>query len=491
MRSHIVLGICITVLLMASVASAATVWNPAANGIVPPATGDWGVGANWTNDVPGVADPKAVFNVADAAECVVSDIRTCGDFVQGDNGPGGVVRIVDGGNLNTTGGWMAVGYNNPATLIVEAGGVAHFAGHMWLGMHTGADADIILNGGTITGSQDFGLGWFFGPADDHGVARVHVNRGVLNIHHWDDANAIYGDSFIDIKHGTVNITNDGDQVDEVLAYAAAGKIRAWSGVGTLNVVHADGVTTITADHPLQQSPADSSIVEPGDVELSWTLPDPCVPGTPVTVDVYFTDDLKALEDFTNLEAIKVVSNESVSSVVVQTQPKTWYYWAVDTYTGDPNDPAFGPIFQLFADNVPPKADAGDDVTTWIDNGSADVVLAGSVTDIDPTTSLWTVVAEPNEGTAVIADPAQLDATVTLTETGTYVLQLEASDGEYSGSDTMTVNVFADSCEAAQSLPGYEPIPGDINLDCRVDQLDLDILQAHWLECNALDCNDVQ
>jgi len=30
----------ISLLLMVSLASAATVWNPAANGIVPPATGD-------------------------------------------------------------------------------------------------------------------------------------------------------------------------------------------------------------------------------------------------------------------------------------------------------------------------------------------------------------------------------------------------------------------------------------------------------------------
>jgi len=351
MRTRIVFGICITLLLMASVASASTVWNPAANGIFPPATGDWGDAANWTNGLPVEAgdgtlnnDPKAVFNVPDAAECVVSDTQTLKDLVQGDDADGGVIRIVDGGNLNTTGGWMSVGYNNTATLIVETGGVANFGGHMWLGMKTGADADIILNGGTITGSQDFGLGWYFGPPDEHGVARVYVNRGVLNIHHWDDANrAIYGDSFIDIRHGTVNITNDGDQVDEVLAYAAAGKILAFGGIGTLNAVHVGSVTTITAVHPLEPFPTDDSIVAPGDVQLSWTLPDPCVPGQPVNVDVYFTDDLTALQEFTDPAAIRVVSNQNVTSVVVQTQSKTRYYWAVDAYIGDPNDPILGPI----------------------------------------------------------------------------------------------------------------------------------------------------
>ena len=134
--------------------------------------------------------------------------------------------------------------------------------------------------------------------------------------------------------------------------------------------------------------------------------------------------------------------------------------------------------------------AADEVTTWMTNGSVDTPISATVDDIDPTTTLWTVVTEPNEGTAIIADPAQLDTTVSLTETGTYVLQIEANDGEYPGSDTMTINVFADSCLAAQSLPEYVAIPGDINLDCVVDQKDLDLLLEQWLNCNGLDCPDI-
>jgi len=486
MRSRIVLGICITLLLMASMVSAATVWNPAANGIVPPATGNWNVAANWTNEVPGVVDGKGVFNVPNAAECVVTDAQSFAQLVQGDGGPGGVIRVVDGGSLNTTGGWMATGYNDTAKLIVETGGVCNFNSHLWWGMHTGAVGTIEINGGTITGSKDFGLGWWFGPADDHGEAHVYVNRGVLNIHHWDGANAIYGDSFIDIKHGTVNITNDGDQVDEVLAYAAAGKILAFGGIGTLNAVHADGVTTITAVHPLKPFPTDDSIVSPGEVELSWTLPDPCVPGQPVTVDVYFTDDLTALQQFTDPAAIRVVSNQNVTSVVVQTQSKTRYYWAVDTYIGDPNDPILGPIFQLFADNEPPKVDAGADVVTWLaDDGLRTKNLDATVTDDEAYTVQWTVVSEPNEGMAVLSDASAEDAVVTLSASGEYVLKLEANDGEYTGSDTVTINVYNDSCEAAKSLPDFELLPGDINEDCIVNILDIVILIEHWLQDNSL------
>jgi len=65
------------------------------------------------------------------------------------------------------------------------------------------------------------------------------------------------------------------------------------------------------------------------------------------------------------------------------------------------------------------------------------------------------------------------------------LQLEAFDGEYTASDTVTINVYNDSCEAAKSLPDYEPVPGDINGDCIVDDLDLAILQENWLKDNSL------
>jgi hypothetical protein len=69
--------------------------------------------------------------------------------------------------------------------------------------------------------------------------------------------------------------------------------------------------------------------------------------------------------------------------------------------------------------------------------------------------------------------------------GEYVLQLEVSDGEYTGSDAITINVYADSCEAAKAVPGYESLVGDLNGDCRVDEADLALLEENWLKDNAL------
>ena len=102
-----------------------------------------------------------------------------------------------------------------------------------------------------------------------------------------------------------------------------------------------------------------------------------------------------------------------------------------------------------------------------------------------------MVTEPSPGAAALTDAKAENTLVTFGAVGQYELKLEANDGEYTGSDTVLVNVYADSCEAAKSLPGYEPLPGDLNGDCIVNDADLAILQAHWLQCNALDCNEVK
>ena len=62
---------------------------------------------------------------------------------------------------------------------------------------------------------------------------------------------------------------------------------------------------------------------------------------------------------------------------------------------------------------------------------------------------------------------------------------ELFGAEYSGSDTVTINVYSDRCQAAQSLPGYQPLVGDLNGDCKVDDIDLAMLQENWLKDNSL------
>ena len=236
----------VAVLLMASSAIGATVWNPAANGIVPPATADWGVAANWTNDVPGVADGKAVFNVPDAAECVVTDAQSFNQFVQGDNAPGGVIRVMDGGSLTTGAVWSAVGYNNTAHMIVDAGGTVNFGQHAWIGLNDGAVGTLDING-TVTVAEMLGLGW--GQTTSQGF--VNVNDGGLlalsNIH-GDGASSIKHGSLLSIN-GTGVITLPGDFVGVIETYAGAGLIAGDGIPGNVQASFADGVTTVVVPEP--------------------------------------------------------------------------------------------------------------------------------------------------------------------------------------------------------------------------------------------------
>jgi hypothetical protein len=42
-------------------------------------------------------------------------------------------------------------------------------------------------------------------------------------------------------------------------------------------------------------------------------------------------------------------------------------------------------------------------------------------------------------------------------------------------------VYADSCEAAKALPDYVPQVGDLNGDCKIDELDMALLEENWLK----------
>jgi hypothetical protein len=319
-----------------------------------------------------------------------------------------------------------------------------------------------------------------------GTGSVSLRGGTINA---SDLRLTSATGSIDVGAGTLTLA--GDDTAVIQGYIDDGWITAYGGQGRLHLdydVTNPGRTTLTATPLLDPDPADGALVSPGELTLSWTLPDPCVPGEPVLVDVYFTDNLESLTQFTDPAAIRIVSRQNATSAVVQTQPKTQYYWAVDVYVGNPDDPILGPIFSFYADNMPPQVDGGPDVVTWLAGGPRTGTLNATITDdgaVEPYTVLWTVLSEPSDGSAAIQTPTAEQTTVTLAATGEYVLRAEAFDGEYSGSDTITINVYNDSCQAARSLPDYEPLAGDLNGDCRVDDLDLAILQDNWLKDNSL------
>jgi hypothetical protein len=434
-----------------------------------------------------------------------SEFPTDAHWVKVRNGEPGATIASEGAMARR----LHIGYENESALTVDGGTLVITEDDLLLGKN-GGSATLNMISGSIDVGRDFEVGGgdpgtvnmtggtivvaddFMIPEDIASTAEVNLDGGTIIINGDLTMRADGG-----VMNGTLNITAgtliiDGNAVSAVQGYIDNGWITAHGGEGTAELdydVTNEGQTTLKGVHNLNPNPIDGGFAAPGAVELSWTLPDPCTPGQSVPVDVYFTDDLNKLMQFTDPASMQVVSNQSVTSVAVQTQPKTQYYWAVDTYIGSDNDPVYGPIFSFLADNQAPQVDAGADLLTWLaDDGVRTKNLDTTVTYDKAYTVQWTVVSEPddpNNPDAVITDPSAEDTSITLAALGEYVLQLDASDGEKTGSDTVTINVYNDGCEAAQSLPDYVPFPGDLNGDCKVDDLDLAILEADWLKDNSL------
>jgi hypothetical protein len=468
MRSRIVLGVCVGLLLAGTASAAQDRFTGAVSQL-------WSDPGNWTlGAVPGVND-KA--QVVDNGVCILDYDAGTITNVAIEGGGTGTLRLVDGAKLAVR-DWSIIGYAGAPEkphLLEVLGGVYNANARMFIGFQGRAMLVVDYAGVVNLNAQELGIG-----EDAGGDGIVEIRGGSLNLLSGSGLPLRFraganSKASMNFHGGVMTQAFSQARADAINANIANGTIIAYDGEGTVIVEQVKDKLIVKGLHPLNPVPGDGDNITAGDLTLSWTLP------AGALADVWFgtSADLSAAE--------LIVTKKAATSAVVKVDRKKRYYWAVDRYAPGAKDPNYGPIFDFYVDNLPPEVEAGDNVTTWLENGSAKATMTATVKDADPTTSLWTVVTELSAGAVAIADPTKLDTAVTLTQVGAYVLKLEATDGEYKGSDTVTINVYATSCEAAQSLPGYQVIPGDLNGDCRVNDLDMAILQGHWLECNDLVC----
>ena len=246
MRKMMIVGVVLG-LLVAGSAMGTTVWNPFANGHGPaPAVAPFGDALNWTAGTPGAPDNKAVFNVANAADAEVSAYYTGFHILQGDGGDGGVLRVKSGGTLDTRADtWSAVGYNNTAHAIVEAGGTYNFGQHAWIGLNDGAVGTLDIYG-TVTVGQMLGLGW--AQATSQGFVNIY-DGGLLALSniHGDGSSSIKHGSVLDIS-GTGQLTLPGDFTGVLNTYIGNGLItgNGLAGNVAVDLTTNPGFTTATA-----------------------------------------------------------------------------------------------------------------------------------------------------------------------------------------------------------------------------------------------------
>ena len=480
----------------ATVASAVTlVWVGGQEGNA------WGIAENWDPaQVPGADDTVVIETQpglgpiidethvgANAAICAVvegSDNSldvTGGNFtilVDWNVGKQGSPLVNVSGGTVDIGDDLNIGPKAGESIFDMTGGTINAAGSLIVARKSGAIATLNMRGGTIN-CDDVRIA----PQDNDTVGVINLYYGTINT----DAIAIAtegGSGLLNVRAGTLIIS--GDAKATVEAFIGNGLVAAYGGDGMLHLdydVTNPGRTTLTATHLLNPNPADGSTGNVGISQLRWTLPEPNVPGAVVTCDVYFGTDLDLLFDS------KLVDGQAVESLSVAVDPQTVYYWAVDPYDSSVSatEPIYlGPLFKFDTVNLAPAVSAGDDIETWLAGGPRVVQLDGIVSDEDggPAIVLWTVIAEPSGlNPAQISDASVANPTVTLTEPGTYTLQIEVGDSQFTVTDTKQIIVYADACEHASNQEGFEWIPGDINHDCIVDDLDLAILEEHWLQWN--------
>jgi len=209
----------------------------------------WDVPGNWSaGHVPGT-DPapgdKAAFNSRDHPPCFITNAAAPAQFVMGDGNPS-IVYLMSGGSLTTSnyaGGdsWNAISYSHFSRFELRPGSSFVNSNHLWIGLNRNARGNFVMNGGNATVLGMIGLGW------NGGIGVAQVNGGTLTLAQWNDVDSIKPLSQLDIRGGTVIITN-GDHTASIANYVADGRITGYGGVGTVNYSFDDqtGSTVLTA-----------------------------------------------------------------------------------------------------------------------------------------------------------------------------------------------------------------------------------------------------
>jgi hypothetical protein len=143
-----------------------------------------------------------------------------------DQSGGGTLIITNGGSLICSAAdWCCSGYGQTGNLLdVENGGSFSCASHLWVGFNTGGSGTLIMNGGTVSVGQMFGLGW------GGGTGTAQINGGTLNLSQWSASNpgSIAGASVLNVA-GTGKVVITGNYVASVSNYVSSGQITANGG----------------------------------------------------------------------------------------------------------------------------------------------------------------------------------------------------------------------------------------------------------------------
>ncbi len=162
----------------------------AVGGYVPPAdtfwiatsgAGLWSENANWFGGFRPASVTVVEFETVGAIPCVVTDSAMAACIIMGTNGPGGTLIVTNGGILTCGADNPSyVGYNSNALMVVENGATVSFGNQLRLGFDSGSDGTLLMNGGTVSVSGMFDMGY------QGGKGTAQIKGGTLNLAQFDD-----------------------------------------------------------------------------------------------------------------------------------------------------------------------------------------------------------------------------------------------------------------------------------------------------------------
>ncbi len=240
------------------------------------------------------------------------------------------------------------------------------------------------------------------------------------------------------------------------------------------------------------------------VVLEWTGPEDPNIASIVNYTIYLDPNETHVTDMASAEMDyfddAIAGTQTTYDPVPDLEYDTEYFWRVvatvqyDYKTvGDTNDITSNVwAFTTKELDTPPVVDAGGNIMVTTEMASSPFALEGTVTDDG--TSAMTVGWEAFEvalggGSATtkvsFVDAADPNTTVTVSEAGSYIVKLTATDATGSVSDQKEITVVEDGCRAAQMFAGYQANYYDRNGDCVVNLEDFAEFALQWLNSTAL------
>ena len=299
------------------------------------AAGLWNNPANWVEGSVPTRRDKATINLADSNCQITSEVNAlCLGLTVGDTT--GTCRLV------MTGGTLKVGqYAVPSNVAIGSqangigavnvsAGTVDIEGSLLVGNH--GTGTLNVSGGTINVNKALIV------AVGKGSGTVNLSGGTINV----GAGLInagleikdIGTGLFDIKGGTLII--NGDATARVKEYAASGKIKAYSGRGTLNIDYGTtnaGKTTVTATSnsavAYNPSPAAGATFVSTAPTLTWTAGDGAT-----SHDVYLGTDYNGVDTATTSTPVIYKGNQGTASYSPATLDEgAVYYWRIDEVSG--------------------------------------------------------------------------------------------------------------------------------------------------------------